>query len=461
MTRISQEEIEELIRLSLEQLETLVIVDKDSKIVFLNENYARILNTDPLEAVGRPVQDLIPSTGMPFVIENGKSEIGTLFTLNDGRTIVTNRIPILKDGVVIGGIAFSTFKRLDEVNILTEAIKRKNLELSLYKSELSQIRGSKYSINQIIGNTPVMKLLKENTINAAATKSNVLITGETGTGKELFAHAIHTHSSRNFNNFVRLNCASIPNDLLESELFGYEEGAFTGAKKGGKPGKFELADGGTLLLDEINSLPLILQSKLLRAIQEREVDRVGSITPQAVDIKLICTTNVNLGDLVNKGQFREDLYYRINVVEINVPPLRDRKDDIDSLVEHFIKKINKELGFYIEGVTPGVLKLFKSYQWPGNVRELENILERVANNVHKSVLTPEHFIFLAERIRDRKMNANECEANDFKSMKERLEKQSIIEALKKCGGNKKKAAELLNLDRSVLYDKIRKYSITE
>ena len=220
---------------------------------------------------------------------------------------------------------------------------------------------------------------KELARKVAQTKSTVLITGETGTGKELFAHAIHQASTRRHQSFIALNCAAIPKDLIESELFGYEEGAFSGARKGGKPGKFEMAHQGTLYLDEIDQLPLLVQSKILRAIQEKEVERIGGTRTTHTDIRLICTSNRNLRELVDKGEFREDLYYRIHVVSLHVPPLRERLDDIPELVNHFIAKINRGLGLNIRGIERDVLESFKRYYWPGNVRELEHVLERAAN----------------------------------------------------------------------------------
>jgi len=270
-------------------------------------------------------------------------------------------------------------------------IKSLSAEIRQYKSELNRIRGAKYSLDQIIGNSAKIKKMKEMIVKAAQTKSTVLIFGETGTGKELVAHAIHQQSRRNYQPFVRVNCAAIPGELLESELFGYEEGAFTGAKRGGKVGKFELANFGTLLLDEINQMPLYMQSKLLRVIQEKEIERLGGNRPIEIDVRRIFTTNQNLAELVQQNKFREDLYYRINVVSIDIPPLRERIEDIPMLVRFFIAKINKELGLSISGIDKKVLKLFMAYDWPGNIRELENAIERAANLALQGNLKLEHF----------------------------------------------------------------------
>ena len=248
----------------------------------------------------------------------------------------------------------------------------------------------------------------------AQTKSTVLITGETGTGKELFRACIHHASSRNHQPFIALNCAAIPRDLIESELFGYEEGAFSGARKGGKPGKFELAHRGSLYLDEIDQLPLPLQSKILRAIQEKEIERIGGTKVIDTDIRLICTSNRNLLELVENGEFREDLYYRINVVTLNVPPLRERLEDIPELVKHFIAKINKGLGLNIQGVHNDVLKYFKNYAWPGNVREVEHVLERAANIALSGYLHLYHFEQFIPRFLERTTRAASREINKLK-----------------------------------------------
>jgi PAS domain S-box-containing protein len=310
----------------LDSLYCTLLVDAAGNIAFINKKYAEILGVDRNTVIGQPVEMVVPHTRMPIVIKTGQEEIGSVFRLKNGETIVCNRIPIRNSDQVIGAVALTTFTRMDELATFMQQIQQLNLELDIYKKELGKLRGAKYSFEQIIGGTPAVAQLKNLAQKVSQTKSTILITGETGTGKEFFAHAIHHASPRNHCPFIRLNCAAIPKDLLESELFGYEEGAFTGAKKGGKPGKFEQAHAGTLLLDEINQLPLSLQSKLLRVIQEKELERVGGLRTIEIDVRLICTTNQDLYELVRRGEFREDLFYRINVVELNIPPLRERLD---------------------------------------------------------------------------------------------------------------------------------------
>lgn len=436
-----------------------LVVDADGKIAFLNKKYAEILGVDRNKAIGQPVEKIISNTRMPIVLKTGQEEVGSVFRLKNGEMIVCNRIPVRSNGQILGAVAMTTFTRMDELATFMQQIQQLNLELDIYKKELGKLRGAKYSFEQIIGSSPAITQLKSLAHKVSQTKSTILITGETGTGKEFFAHAIHHHSPRNHNPFIRLNCAAIPKDLLESELFGYEEGAFTGAKKGGKPGKFEQANAGTLLLDEINQLPLSLQSKLLRVIQEKELERVGGLRTIETDVRLICTTNQDLYELVRRGEFREDLYYRINVVELNIPPLRERIDDIPALVDYCISRINRELGLNILGVESGVLDFFRSYNWPGNVRELDHALERAANMALTGWLKQEHFGFLAQRIRNFHASINPAIDSTLESARANAEMSAIRHALAMAGGNKSVAAEILKVDRGVLYEKAKKYGL--
>ena len=437
---------------------SVIMIDQDGRIAFINEEYAKVLNVDPEEVIGIPVEDIIPHSRMPHVLRTGKEEIGSVFIMKNGVPIIVNRIPIKKNGKIIGVVAYTTYNKLADINTYQRQILYLNHELSIYKNELTKLRGAKYSLDQVIGTSPEIIKLKDLTRKVAKTKSTVLIVGETGTGKEAIAHSIHQLSPRGHQPFIRLNCAAIPQELLEAEMFGYEEGAFTGAKKGGRPGKFELANGGTLFLDEVHQLPLSLQSKLLRVLQEKEIERVGGEKLIGVDVRLICTTNQNLIEMVNKGEFRDDFYYRINVVEIAIPPLRDRIEDIPQLVDHFIAKSNRELGLDIKGVEEEVYDLFIRYHWPGNIRELEHALERAANSVQSGCFTLADLDFIVRRI-NYNAAAEEESPKTMEEVRNRAEKAAIIQALRKTNSNKKLAAELLQIDRTVLYDKIKKYQI--
>jgi PAS domain S-box-containing protein len=458
--RIFDEKYTSILESALETVDGLIITDNEGKIVFLNKKYAEMMHLTVEEAVGRKVREIIPQTRMDIVAKTGHAEIGSIHLIDSSTPVVCNRIPIKKDGETLGVIALTTFRKLDEVNGLLGEIERLNFEIKQYKSELGNLRGAKYSLDQIIGNSPLMQQAKDLLQKVAPSTLTVLISGETGTGKELFSHAIHQLSSRRHKPFIRINCAAIPRELLESELFGYEEGAFTGAKKGGKPGKFELANGGTLLLDEINELPLYLQSKLLRVIQEKEIERVGGVKTIELDVRLVCTTNKSMLDLVHKGEFRRDLYYRVNVVEINIPSLRERTEEIESLIKHFIVKINRNHGLHITGIHNGVLQLCRRYSWPGNIRELEHVIERAAVTAASGELGMEHFDYMLPRILASVTDdVTDASGLSLEEAKEIAEKQAIIKALLKTNGSKTLAAEELNIHRTVLHSKIKKYRI--
>lgn len=453
------EENQDIFYYILDSMPGIVVTDLDGKIIFLNEKYAELLQVDRHEAIGKDVSDIIPGTRMHIVAETGREEMGSLFTLKTGESVLVNRMIIKKNGKKIGVAAFSSFSTADDLSThaTIQKISHLSQELNQYKSELTKLRGAKYSLDHIIGKSPSLLKMKELINKVAQTKSTALINGETGTGKELVAHAIHQQSKRNHQPFIRVNCAAIPGELLESELFGYEEGAFTGAKKGGKIGKFELANCGTLLLDEVNQMPLYLQSKLLRVIQEKEIERVGGNKPLEIDVRLIFTSNQNLFEMVQQRKFREDLYYRINVVSIDLPPLRNRVEDIPMLVEYFIKKINKELGLSISGIDDKVISIFQGYNWPGNIREMENTLERAANLALQGNLKLEHFEYLLLRMEKENVN-NETEIN-LESARIRAEKETIIKVLAQTNANISAAARVLGINRSVLYEKLNKYQI--
>jgi transcriptional regulator with PAS, ATPase and Fis domain len=337
-------------------------------------------------------------------------------------------------------------------------------KIEYYRSELKTVR-SKYTFNEIVGMSPQMKKLRHLAAQAAKTTSTVLIRGESGTGKELLAQAIHNASSRSNQPFIKVNCAAIPESLMESELFGYCEGAFTGALRGGKPGKFELANGGTIFLDEIGDLHPSIQSKLLRVLQEFEFERLGGTKTINVDVRVIAATNRDLRDLMRRGKFRSDLFYRLNVVDLHTPPLRERREDIDYLTDYLLEKITDRLHIPLVAISNEARQLLREYDFPGNVRELENILERAINiiNENTDTIQPEHLSLLGFNTAP---SANSVNHNLMSSLPMTLEesvslaeKNAILEALKHSGGNRKKAAQLLNIHRSLLYKKLRKHNI--
>ena len=316
----------------------------------------------------------------------------------------------------------------------------------------------KIMFDNIIGESQIIKNTKSEALMASQSTSTVLIMGESGTGKELFARAIHNHSQRNENPFIAVNCAAIPDNLLESELFGYEEGAFTGAKKGGNLGKFELAHKGTIFLDEIGDMSLHLQAKLLRVLQEKELNKIGSNSNKLIDVRVIAATNKNLEQMISNGLFREDLYYRLNVIPINLPSLRERKEDIPLLIDFMIKEYARKLNKDVEYIDEGVLDTLIKYKWPGNIRELQNIIEYSVNMSHSNRITID---ILPSKIKQKSNDYILIEDKNIETLEE-LEKREIIKALNKYKNYKKDkdlVAEALGISRATLYRKLDKYNI--
>lgn len=343
------------------------------------------------------------------------------------------------------------FKKAVILSTVERAIERQNLaqENKYLKAQL----GKGPIIEEIIGNSRSLQEVLEMVERVAPLVSTVLITGESGTGKELIARAIHRKSPRKQNRFIPINCSAIPENLIESELFGHVRGAFTGAVRD-KQGLFKVADGGTLFLDEISSVPLNLQVKLLRAIEQKEIMSVGSTNPEIIDVRIIAATNKNLAEEVEQGNFREDLYYRLNVVGINIPPLRDRLEDIPELVNHFIKIYNVQLNKQILGVDKEVLNVFMDYPWKGNVRELENVIERAMILCDEHILHVEHF----PQFSSKKVSSENIEGG-LKSSLKKFERDSILKALKVADYDKSEAAEILGMSQSTLYRKMSELGI--
>ena len=458
--------MDELMKAALESFPNFVVVDENEKIAYLNESYAKLLGTTVGDAIGKTVSEVIPNTRLGLVLKSGKAEIGSVMTLYDHTvekeiTVVCNRIPVQKDGKILGVLAATTMANIFDVERLHQEIEQIKTENQRYKAEIAALKRAANPMERVIGKSTTIREIKSTIRDYADSNLTFLITGETGVGKEVFARAVHQLSNRTTKNYVKINCAAIPSTLLESELFGYAGGAFSGASKGGKIGKFELADGGTLLLDEIGEMSLELQSKLLRVLQEKEIERIGGVTPIKVDVRIICCTNQNLEKMVQEGRFREDLYYRINVIELNIPPLRKRREDILPLSQFFIEKANQENGYAVTGLSQDVIAMFMSYSWPGNVRELEHAIERAVVRCKGGEITSDQVDFLVERSQRRLELETEAVSSpsSLKEYAQQAERDRIMQALAQTGGNKSKAAKLLGIDRTVLYTKLRKYDI--
>lgn len=433
----------------------IMVTDGQGIVTHLNKPYARFLNLDPGEQIGRHCSSVVENTRMHIVARTGKAEINHIQQLQ-GMNILVQRIPIKEKGRVIAVFGLVMFSDLKEVTLLAKKIGQLESKVKLYEKELMSLRSTRYSFDSILGKSRVMEKLKKEALKATANEYPVLILGDCGTGKELFAQAIHHSSARNLHPFVKINCAAIPKNLLESELFGYDQGAFTGAKKGGKPGKFELAHRGSIFLDEIGDLPLEMQPKLLRVIEEKEFERIGGTRVIKSDFRLIAATNRDLESMVQTGEFRRDLFYRLNVIPLMIPSLETRKEDIGLLTRELLEKMARETGQPGIGIHEKALDALMNYHWPGNVRELVNVLERTLSNLESNTIHPGD---LPRYIRGKGLEKACPSPCSLRSALGAAEKTAIEIALESCDYNKTSAAGVLGIHRTLLYRKIKKHGI--
>ncbi len=454
--------LEEILNLSAERI---VVTDRDGVIIYINEAYCEFLGTTMDKAMRRPVQEVIENTRMHIVSRTGQAEIAAVHHIN-GSEMIANRFPLIVSGELVGAVGTVMFKNPEELHSYKSKIQNLVDELKYYKTRAEKELTSKYAFPDLIGTSHDFMEAKTLAERISGSKSAVLLLGESGTGKELFAHSIHANSIRAPYPFVPINCASIPEHLLESELFGYEDGAFTGAKKGGKKGHFQVANRGTIFLDEIGDMPLAMQSKLLRVLQEKEIQSVGGQKSVPVDVRIITATNRDLEKMVAEGKFRQDLYYRLNVIKIEIPPLRKRKDDIEQIALNLVEKLEKRFQKKSVQLSTEVIRLLEQHSWPGNIRELENVLERCINVLDGSVIKTNH---LPLYLRDQEAlpftpasqteNAGETKVKPLKETIAEAEKQAILAALEAADGNRQEAAKLLDIGKTSFYEKCRIYSI--
>ena len=440
--------------------EGVILVDKEGRIKYINSLNERFFKTKLSKFKNKHVTSLIPNSKLHLIAKSGKEEIGKVQKIKNEPRIVS-RIPVTYKNKVYGAIGKILMKESKDIEELTKELKKLQNEIKHYKKQIASLHNAQYTFDDLIGGNEDFLEAKNFAKKISPTDSTVILLGESGTGKELFAHAIHLDSFRKNNPFVKVNCASIPAELAESELFGYSEGAFTGALRQGKPGKFEMANGGTIFLDEIGDLPLSLQAKFLRVLQEKEVERIGKSSPKKVDFRLICATNRNLKRMVEKNQFREDLYYRIYTVPIKIPPLRERKDDIEKLAYHFLNLLSRYT--QVREIDPQYINILKSYSWPGNIRELKNVIELSIYKADTHILTPRSlpgYIFENLEVPNDSLDSYSFKSvNKLKEELDKKEKEIIIRALKITNGNKTKTAELLGIHRTGLHKKLNKYRI--
>lgn len=431
--------------------EAVEVAGKDGVIKYLNPAFVRVTGIPAEERIGKNVLEASPDGALAMALRTGKNVFGHRTKVGGSNAeVISNASPIIIDGSLEGAVV--VFQHFTDVMKLMDELKQRTSQIENLSDKFGQVTTCKYGFSDIIGESNELKKCMQLAEKSARSNTTVLLLGESGTGKELFAHAIHHVSSRREKPFIKVNCAAIPENLLESEFFGYAKGAFTGAVKS-KIGKFELANGGTIFLDEIGDMNLALQGKLLRVLQEMEFEKVGGNQTIHVDVRVVAATNRNLREMIRNGNFREDLYYRLNVVEITIPPLRLRKDDLPELVDNLIVKLNRKLGKKVQGISKDAEEILYSYDWPGNVRELENVVERVMVTVDDEVLKKKHFVQHVSQFKA-------LPEKDIDLMPiEQMEQLLIKKALSKFGNTvegKRRAAQALNISLATLYNKLKK-----
>lgn len=453
------------------------IIDQQGTLRYFNAAWGKFINGTKEELLGRHINDVLHEASLGFffsmestgknithfdqkmydsvaitTLQTGKPTSMFTYSTSKKNKLVVTSSPIFQKGKIT--FVVTSFTDITEFSDTRDRLEDAIQKNKLISDELKHYR-TQYATSSIVGRSKAIEDLREMISFVASTDATVLITGESGVGKEVLTNEIYHQSKRKNKPFIKVNCASIPENLLESELFGYEKGAFTGASKSGKIGLIELASTGTLLLDEIGEMPRLLQPKLLRVIQEREIMRVGGTSAIPVDIRLIAATNQDLEGLVQAGLFRKDLYYRLNIIPIKIPPLRNRKEDVPLLAHHFLKKYNSKHG-KSKQLTQGALSLMADYDWPGNIRELENLIERLV------IIGEERFITTAQVGRilsdEQKGTVTVSSSSSLKEMVAEFERSVIKEALES-GGTTYKAAELLGTSQATIARKAQAYGI--
>ncbi len=430
------------------------VVDENGIGIMVNRAYTRITSMTEDQVLRKPATvDIAEGESVHLrVLQTGKAIKGVRMKVGPfRREVIVSCAPLIINGELKGSVGV-----IHDISELRRVMEELHRTRRLVR-ELESI----YTFNDIIGNSEYIRETIERSKQAAATPACVLLRGECGTGKELFAHAIHHASERSEKPFIRVNCASLTDTLLESELFGYADGAFTGAKKGGRKGYFEEANGGALFLDEIGAMGREAQARLLRAIQEGEIIRVGESRSRKIDVRMIIATNANLEEMIEKGNFRKDLYYRLNVFPIHLPPLREIKSDIPLLVNHFLTSLAREYGRPVVEVTPAVYRRLKEYNWPGNVRELENVIARALINLGRehNVIEEKHLVMpFVEASAVKELESAPLEGS-LKQMHRSWEKEVLLKALHEAGGNKAEAARSLDISVRNLYNKLHQHKI--
>ena len=431
------------------------VSDRSGRIKYVNEMAVQLIGSRVEKLIGQSIEDIL-STSIP-VARTGMAEVDVC-KIGD-RNCVVSHVPIKAGSEAASNTAGIVSILYLADNKLTEEITRKwfslQQQVEYYRDELEKQGGApKVTFDSIVTQNAHFMAMKKEGQRIAQSSSTVLLTGESGVGKDMFARAIHTASPRASKPFIKVNCAAIPETLLESELFGYAPGSFTGAAKRGKPGYFEQAHEGTIFLDEIGDTPLSIQVKILQVLQEKQFMLVGGTKTHTVDVRIIAATNRNLREAMSRGEFREDLYYRLNVIEFHLPPLRERQEDVILLAKMFIEKYNSILNTRVRGISKEAQDVLQHYSWAGNIRELENAIERAANYVWEGEVELEHLPNHILEVKDElKITSS------YRTVLDDMDREIIIDTLRKTEGNKSAAARMLNISRSAFYEKLAKYGI--
>lgn len=450
------QEVQKLLEAIINSTEDAIsVVDENGLGILINPAYTRLTGLTAKDVIKKPATvDIAEGESVHYQVLNTRRPIkGAKMKVGPSKKeVIVNVAPIIVNDELKGSVG--VIHDISEIKKLTDELEK--------AQRLIRHLNAKYTFEDIVGESIIMHEVMAQAQRAAATPATILLRGESGTGKELFAHAIHNSSKRSLGQFVRVNCAALSDSLLESELFGYAEGAFTGAQKGGKVGLFEEASGGTLFLDEVGEVSLSLQTKLLRVLQEKEIVRVGDTRPRRIDVRIIAATNSNLEEAVLNKRFREDLYYRLNVIPINVPSLRERKEDLEKLVNFILRKLNQDFGRNIESIDIKALKLLDKYDWPGNVRELENVLGRAAINMkfNEKIMRLDHL----PRLKEIKNHSNDlCFVEESISTYDESfntwERNLLEKILGLTKNNKTETSKVLNISLRNLYYKLKKHNL--
>lgn len=433
----------------------VLVVDRLGRVRYVNAAFGRITGVAGCPPVGAGLIGTPPGEEVARVLETGEPRLGFRTRVAGGDVeVLASVLPIRREGRIAGAVL--VVQDISEVLRLSRELHRTGETADAVYEHAAEASRARYTLSDLVGSSRALQRAIHLARRAAGADSTVLLLGESGTGKELFAHAIHNASRRRAGPFIRVNCAAVPDHLLESEFFGYEKGAFTGAVRR-KPGMFELAHRGTIFLDEIGEMSLPLQAKLLRVLQEQEFMRLGGTAPVRIDVRVIAATNVNLAERVAQGKFRRDLYYRLNVLTIHVPPLRERREDIPALVRCILDRLAQKLGHAVAGLTDEALALLQAYDWPGNVRELENVLERALH-----LMAPGEQLISAEHLPLRTGWRESLHHTQPLCTLEEMERRMIARALSEFGTSgegKRQAAAALGISLATLYNKIKKYGL--